>query len=102
MVRILAIGLMLVGNPTQTDTQINVSEPQQAIIHSEVVQMVGSEVNEVNEPIREIPQEGYITINDVVDAWDVTVDYAEQEKYVLVDTQEEKLEENADETNEVN
>jgi len=94
MVRILAIGLMLVGNPAQVDTQINVSEPQQTTIQSEVVQMVGSEVNEVNEPIIEVPQEGYITINDVVDAWDITIDYAEQEKYVLVDTQEEKIGEN--------
>ena len=80
MVRILTIGLMLVGNPIQTDTQINVSEPQQATIQSEVVQMVGSEVNEVNEPIREIPQEGYITINDVVDAWNITIDYGQGEK----------------------
>jgi len=97
MVRVLAIGLMLVGNPTQADTQVNASEPQQAIIQSEVVQMVGSEVNEVNEPAREVPQDGYITINDVVDAWDITPSYAEQEKYVLVDTQEEKIGENADE-----
>ena len=75
MVRILTIGLMLVGNPVQVDTQVNVSEPQQAIVQSEVVQIVGSEVNEVNEPIREVPQEGYITTNDVVDAWDITLDY---------------------------
>ena len=84
MVRILTIGLMLVGNPTQVDTQINVSEPQQAIVQSEVVQMVGSEVNEVNEPTREIPQEGYITTNDVVDAWDITIDYTEQENVYLL------------------
>ena len=80
MVRILTIGLMLVGNPTQADTQINVSAPQQATIQSEVVQMVGSEVNEVNEPAREIPQEGYITTNDVVDAWGITLDYGQGEK----------------------
>ena len=80
MVRILAVAMMLVGNPTQTDTQVNVSEPQQATIQNEVVQMVGSEVNEVNEPTREIPQEGYITINDVVDAWDITIDYGQGEK----------------------
>ena len=80
MVRVLAIRLMLVGNPTQTDTQINASAPQQAIVQSEVVQMVGSEVNEVNEPAREVPQEGYITINDVVDAWGITIDYGRGEK----------------------
>ena len=80
MIRVLAIGLMLVGNPTQVDTQINVSEPQQATIQSEVVQMVGSEVNEINEPTREIPQEGYITVNNVVDAWDITLDYGQGEK----------------------
>ena len=80
MVRILAVAMMLVGNPTQVDTQINVSEPQQATIQSEVVQMVGSEINEVNEPIREVPQEGYITINDVIDAWDITIDYGQGEK----------------------
>ena len=80
MVRILTIGLMLVGNPTQVDTQINVSEPQQAIVQSEVVQMVGSEVNEVNEPIAEVPQEGYITVNNVVDVWDITIDYGQGEK----------------------
>ena len=80
MVRVLAVAMMLVGNPAQVDTQINVSEPQQATIQSEVVQMVGSEVNEVNEPTREIPQEGYITINDVVDAWDITLDYGQEEK----------------------
>ena len=78
MVRVLAVAMMLVGNPAQVDTQINVSEPQQATIQSEVVQMVGSEVNEVNEPAREIPQEGYITTNDVVDAWDITLSYTEQ------------------------
>ena len=80
MVRVLAVAMMLVGNPAQVDTQINVSEPQQATIQSEVVQMVGSEVNEVNEPAREIPQEGYITTNDVVDAWDITIDYGQGEK----------------------
>ena len=80
MVRVLAVALLLVGNPTQVDTQINVSEPQQATIQSEVVQMVGSEVNEVNEPAREIPQEGYITVNNVVDAWDITLDYGQGEK----------------------
>ena len=80
MVRVLAVALMLVGNPAQVDTQINVSEPQQATIQSEVVQVVGSEVNEVNEPIREIPQEGYITVNNVVDAWDITLDYGQGEK----------------------
>ena len=80
MVRVLAVAMMLVGNPTQSDTQINVSEPQQATIQSEVVQMVGSEVNEVNEPAREIPQEGYITTNNVVDAWDITIDYGQGEK----------------------
>ena len=80
MVRVLAVAMMLVGNPAQVDTQINVSEPQQATIQSEVVQMVGSEVNEVNEPAREVPQEGYITTNDVVDAWDITIDYGQGEK----------------------
>ena len=80
MVRVLAVALLLVGNPTQSDTQINASEPQQATIQSKVVQMVGSEVNEVNEPAREIPQDGYITINDVVDAWDITIDYGQGEK----------------------
>ena len=80
MVRVLAVAMMLVGNPTQVDTQINVSEPQQATIQSEVVQMVGSEVNEVNEPAREVPQDGYITINDVVDAWGITIDYGQGEK----------------------
>ena len=80
MVRVLAVAMMLVGNPTQVDAQINVSEPQQATIQSEVVQMVGSEVNEVNEPAREIPQEGYITVNNVVDAWDITLDYGQGEK----------------------
>ena len=80
MVRVLAVAMMLVGNPAQVDTQINVSEPQQATIQSEVVQMVGSEVNEVNEPAREIPQEGYITTNDVVDAWGITLDYGQGEK----------------------
>ena len=80
MVRVLAVAMMLVGNPAQVDTQINVSEPQQAIVQSEVVQMVGSEVNEVNEPAREIPQEGYITTNDVVDAWGITLDYGQGEK----------------------
>ena len=85
MVRVLTIGLMLVGNPTQTDTQINVSEPQQATIQSEVVQMVGSEVNEVNEPAREVPQEGYIATNNVVDAWGITIDYGQGEKEVDTD-----------------
>ena len=80
MVRVLAVAMMLVGNPAQVDAQINVSEPQQATIQSEVVQMVGSEVNEVNEPAREIPQEGYITVNNVVDAWDITLDYGQGEK----------------------
>ena len=80
MVRVLAVAMMLVGNPTQVDTQINVSEPQQAIVQSEVVQMVGSEVNEVNEPIAEVPQEGYITVNNVVDVWDITIDYGQGEK----------------------
>lgn len=80
MVRVLAVAMMLVGNPTQTDAQINVSEPQQATISNEVVQMVGSEVNEVNEPAREVPQERYITTNDVVDAWDITIDYGQGEK----------------------
>ena len=85
MVRILAVALLLVGNPAQAGTQINVSEPQQAIVQSEVVQMVGSEVNEVNEPVREVPQDGYITINDVVDAWDITIDYGQGEKEVDTD-----------------
>ena len=80
MVRVLAVALLLVGNPTQSDTQINASEPQQATIQSEVVQMVGSEVNEVNEPAREVPQEGYIATNNVVDAWDITIDYGQGEK----------------------
>ena len=80
MVRVLAIGLMLVSNPVQVDAQINVSEPQRATIQSEVVQMVGSEVNEVNEPAREVPQDGYISTNDVVDAWDITIDYGQGEK----------------------
>ena len=80
MVRVLAVALMLVGNPARVDTQVNVSEPQQATIQSEVVQMVGSEVNEVNEPAREVPQEGYITTNDVVDAWDITPNYGQGEK----------------------
>ena len=97
MVRVLTVAMMLVGNPIQVDTQINVSEPQQATVQSEVVQMVGSEVNEINEPAREVPQVGYIATNNVVDAWDITIDYAEQEKYVLVDTQEEKIGENANE-----
>ena len=86
----IAMVLILVGNPIQISTQ-NVSEPQQAIIQSEVVQLVGSEVNEVNEPVKEVPQDGYITINDVVDAWDIAPSYTEQEKYVLVDTMEEEL-----------
>ena len=80
MVRVLAVALMLVGNPAQVDAQINVSEPQQATIQSEVVQMVGSEVNEVNEPAREVPQDGYISTNNVVDEWDVTIDYGQGEK----------------------
>ena len=86
----IAMALILVGNPIQIGAQ-NVSEPQQAIICDEVVQSVGSEVNEVNEPIAEVPQDGYITINDVVDAWDIAPSYTEQEKYVLVDTIEEQL-----------
>lgn len=88
MVRILAVAIMLVGNPEQVDAQINVSEPQQATIQSEVVQVVGSEVNEVNEPARETPQEGYITINDVVDAWSIKSNYEEIEDAKLIDTEE--------------
>ena len=85
----IAMALILVGNPIQIGTT-NVSEPQQAIICDKVVQSVGSEVNEVNEPIAEVPQDGYITINGVVDAWDITPSYTEQGKYVLVDTMEEE------------
>lgn len=88
MVRILAVAIMLVGNPAQVDTQINVSELQQATIQSEVVQIVGSEVNEVNEPTREVPQDGYITINDVVDAWNIGPDYGEVGKVEIIDTVE--------------
>ena len=86
----IAMALILVGNPIQIGTQ-NVSEPQQAVICDEVVQSVGSEINEVNEPVKEVPQDGYITINDVVDTWDITPSYTEQEKYVLADTVEEQL-----------
>lgn len=77
----IAMALILVGNPIQIGTQ-NVSEPQQAIICDKVVQIVGSEINEVNEPIRETPQEGYITINDVVDAWSIKPVYVEEVKQV--------------------
>jgi hypothetical protein len=87
MVGIMAVALMLVGNPSQIGNT-NASEPQQAIVQGEVVQMVGSEVNEVNEPIREVPQVGYITINDVVDAWSIKPIYEEVEEMKQVDTEE--------------
>ena len=67
---VLAMATMLVGKPNKIQTE----EIQQSVV-SYNVQMVGSEIGEVNEPPIEIPQEGYITINDVVDAWDITLDY---------------------------
>ena len=67
---VLAMAMMLVGKPNKIQTE----EIQQSVV-SYNVQMVGSEIGEVNEPPIEIPQEGYITINDVVDAWDITLDY---------------------------
>ena len=67
---VLAMATMLVGKPNKIQTE----EIQQSVANYNV-EMVGSEVNEVNEPPIEIPQEGYITINDVVDAWNITLDY---------------------------
>ena len=67
---VLAMAMMLVGKPNKIQTE----EIQQSVVNYNV-QMVGSEIGEVNEPPIEIPQEGYITINDVVDAWDITLDY---------------------------
>ena len=67
---VLAMATMLVGKPNKIQTE----EIQQSVV-SYNVQMVGSEIGEVNEPPIEIPQEGYITINDVVDEWDITLDY---------------------------
>ena len=67
---VLAMATMLVGKPNKIQTE----EIQQSVVNYNV-QMVGSEIGEVNEPPIEIPQEGYITINDVVDAWDITLDY---------------------------
>ena len=67
---VLAMATMLVGKPNKIQTE----EIQQSVV-SYNVEMVGSEIGEVNEPPIEIPQEGYITINDVVDAWDITLDY---------------------------
>lgn len=67
---VLAMAMMLVGKPNKIQTE----EIQQSVVNYNV-EMVGSEVNEVNEPPIEIPQEGYITINDVVDEWDITLDY---------------------------
>ena len=66
----LAVAMILVGKPNKIQTE----EVQQSVV-SYNVEMVGSEIGEVNEPPIEIPQEGYITINDVVDAWDITLDY---------------------------
>lgn len=67
---VLAMATMLVGKPNKIQTE----EIQQSVVNYNV-QMVGSEIGEVNEPPIEIPQEGYITTNDVVDAWDITLDY---------------------------
>ena len=67
---VLAMAMMLVGKPNKIQTE----EIQQSVVNYNV-EMVGSEIGEVNEPPIEIPQEGYITINDVVDAWDITLDY---------------------------
>jgi hypothetical protein len=67
---VLAMATMLVGKPNKIQTE----EIQQSVV-SYNVQIVGSEIGEINEPPIEIPQEGYITINDVVDAWDITLDY---------------------------
>ena len=67
---VLAMATMLVGKPNKIQTE----EIQQSVVNYNV-EMVGSEIGEVNEPPIEIPQEGYITINDVVDAWDITLDY---------------------------
>ena len=67
---VLAMATMLVGKPSKIQTE----EVQQSVVNYNV-EMVGSEIGEVNEPPIEIPQEGYITINDVVDAWDITLDY---------------------------
>ena len=67
---VLAMATMLVGEPNKIQTE----EIQQSVVNYNV-EMVGSEIGEVNEPPIEIPQEGYITINDVVDAWDITLDY---------------------------
>ena len=66
----LAVAMILVGKPNKIQTE----EVQQSVVNYNV-EMVGSEINEVNEPPIEIPQEGYITINDVVDAWDITPSY---------------------------
>ena len=67
---VLAMATMLVGKPNKIQTE----EIQQSVVNYNV-EMVGSEIGEVNEPPIEIPQEGYITINDVVDEWDITLDY---------------------------
>ena len=67
---VLAMATMLVGKPNKIQTE----EIQQSVVNYNV-EMAGSEIGEVNEPPIEIPQEGYITINDVVDAWDITLDY---------------------------
>ena len=67
---VLTMAMMLVGKPNKIQTE----EIQQSVVNYNV-EMVGSEIGEVNEPPIEIPQEGYITINDVVDAWDITLDY---------------------------
>ena len=67
---VLAMATMLVGKPNKIQTE----EIQQSVVNYNV-QMVGSEIGEVNEPPIEIPQEVYITINYVVDAWNITLDY---------------------------
>lgn len=66
----LAVAMILVGKPNKIQTE----EIQQSVVNYNV-EMVGSEIGEVNEPPIEVPQEGYITINDVVDAWDITPSY---------------------------
>lgn len=71
MIGLLTVAI-LVGNPIKIQTQTEVIQPT---INYTNVQIVGSEVNEINEPPKEIPIEGYITINDVVDAWDITPNY---------------------------
>lgn len=71
MIGLLTVAI-LVGNPIKIQTQTEVIQPT---INYTNVQIVGSEVNEINEPPKEIPIEGYITINDVVDTWDITPNY---------------------------